>query len=104
MEFVARCTETEPMAQIKVARLVIPEHVEDHMWQRHLISGEQVRSLITRRYIVIRNHGRAPYRLIGRDEQSRCIAAPISPTDDPLTWRTVSAWYCDKEEQHKLDR
>lgn len=92
------------MAKITVARLVIPEHVEDHMWERHRISGEQVRSLITRRHVIIRNQGRAPYRLIGRAQQSRCIAAPIVPTDDPLTGRTVSAWYCVMEEQHKLDR
>lgn len=92
------------MTRITVARMVVPEHVEDHIWQRHLISGEQVRSVITRRHVIIRNHGRAPYRLIGRDEQGRCIAVPIAPTEDPLTWHTVSAWYCDRDEQHRLNR
>jgi hypothetical protein len=90
------------MARFEVARLVIPEHVEDHIWERHHITRRQVLALISHRYIVVRNHGAAPYRLIGRDEQGRCIASPIAPTDDPLTWRAVSAWYCDRDEQTRL--
>lgn len=87
------------MARITVAALIITNAAADHMWERHLIDTEQVREILDGRYKVIPNHGDAPYRLLGRDAQGRCIAAPIYPTDDPIVWMAVSAWYCDKEEQ-----
>lgn len=90
------------MARITAAQLIFDEHVIDHIWERHLITMAQVQSLITRRHVIIRNFGFAPYRLIGRDESGRCIAVPIAPTDDWLTWRVVSGWYCDKDEQARL--
>lgn len=92
------------MAQITVAALIIETHTADHMWERHLIDSEQVREILDGRYVVIPNHGTAPYRIIGRDYQGRCIAAPIAPTHDPLVWIVASAWYCDKEEQMILRR
>ncbi len=87
--------------RVTVAILIIDDHVADHIWERHRIDTDQVLSLPERRYVIVRNHGAAPYRLIGRDEQGRCIAAPIASTDDWLTWNVVSAWHCDKEEQNK---
>jgi hypothetical protein len=94
------------MVRITVARLSIPFHVADHIWERHHIDTEQVRSLNKRRYVVTRNHRRAatPYLLIGEDEQGRCITVPVAPTDDPLTWRVASAWYCNADDARKLDR
>jgi hypothetical protein len=90
------------MPRVTVALLIIDDRVADHIWERHRIDTDQVLSLPERRYVIVRNHGAAPYRLIGRDEQGRCIAAPIASTDDWLTWNVVSAWYCEKEEQSKL--
>lgn len=90
------------MARITVAQMIFDEHVIDHIWERQLITMAQVQSLITRRHVIIRNHGTAPYRLIGHDESGRCIAAPIAPTDDWLTWRVVTAWYCDRDEISRI--
>lgn len=94
------------MTRITIARLLISRKVVDHIWERHHIDDEQVRSLIERRYVVTRNHRRAatPYLLIGEDEQGRCITVPVAPTEDPLTWRVASAWYCNGDDARKLDR
>ena len=98
----ARSGRRAALARITIASLFIPAQVADHMWEKHRIDDVQVLSLPSRFHVVIRNHGRAPYRLIGRDDQGRCIAAPIHPTDDWLTWRVASAWYCDQDEANRL--
>lgn len=90
------------MARVTVARLLISDNAADHIWERHGINTDQVLSLVDHDHVLIRNHGTAPYRLIGRDDQGRCIAVPIAPTSDWLTWNVVTAWYCDREEQGRL--
>lgn len=40
----------------------------------------------------------------GRDEQGRCLTMPIVPTDDPLTWRVITGWYCKQSEAAILRR
>src|SRR5262245_36089913 len=91
------------MAQNRIAFLIITNHVADKLWS-HGIVAEQLRSVLFGRHVIGRNRtGRAaPYLLIGRDEQGRCLTAPIIPTDDPLGWRVVTAWYCKPDEEAKL--
>jgi hypothetical protein len=40
----------------------------------------------------------ASHLLMGRDEQGRCLAAPIVSTDDPVGWRVFTAWSCKSGE------
>jgi hypothetical protein len=91
------------MARIAIARLIIAERVADKLWS-HGIIPDQVDAVLFGRHVVGRNRsGRAaPYLLIGRDEQNRCLTVPIVPTDDPLVWRVVTAWYCKPDEAAKL--
>jgi hypothetical protein len=86
-----------------IAQLEITESTADKLWS-HRIVARQVRSVLFGRTVVTRNRsGRAaPYVLLGRDEQGRCLAIPIVPTDDPVVWRVVTAWYCKLSEAAKL--
>jgi hypothetical protein len=75
----------------------------DKMW-RHGITTDQADAVLLGRSVIIRNRPdrAAPYMLIGRDDQGRCLTIPIVPTDDPLVWRVVTAWYCKPSEAAKL--
>ena len=75
----------------------------EKLW-RHRIEPEQLYAALAGRHVVTRNRpGRAaPYILIGRDGQGRCLAIPVVPTDDPLIWRPITAWYCKLSEIAKL--
>ena len=50
--------------------------------------------------MVVRNRPNraAPYLLIGRDDQGQCLTMPIVPTEDSLTWRVITGWYCKPSE------
>jgi hypothetical protein len=54
-------------------------------------------------WIVIGNRAEraAPYILLGRDHQGRCLASPIVPTYDGI-WRPVTAWYGKRSEAARL--
>jgi hypothetical protein len=81
--------------RIEIAQLIITDHVVEKIWL-HGITPDQVDAVPLGRHVVKRNRvGRAaPFLLIGRDEQGRCLTVPIVPTDDPLIWRVITAWYC----------
>ena len=91
------------MAWIEIADFEITPAAAAKFWS-HGIDQQQVYAVLDHPSIVTRNQaGRAaPYVLIGRDEQGRCLAIPIVPTDDRLTWRPITAWYCKPSEAAKL--
>jgi hypothetical protein len=93
------------MANATVYDLDIDGAALDKAWE-HGITAEQLASLLDNLFVVRRNrkHRRAPYILIGRDHSGQCIAAPIEATDDPTTWRVVTAWYCKDNEAARLPR
>ncbi len=91
------------MPRIEIARFQITDTAADKLWSHGLVA-RQVRSVLSGRTVLTRNRaGRAaPYMLLGRDEQGRCLAIPIVPTDDRLIWRVITAWYCKPSEAAKL--
>lgn len=91
------------MAQPTIARLLVSERARDKMWH-HGIGIERAYQVISNPYVVVRNRAdRAADRvLIGRDDRGRCLTIPILPTDDPYTWRAITAWPCKPSEAVKL--
>ena len=87
----------------RIEEFDLPEWSIEKLW-RHRIDPKQLYAVIAGRHIVTRNRpGRtAPYVLIGRDDQGRCLAIPVVPTDDPLIWRPITDWYCKPGEVAKL--
>lgn len=88
------------MARIQIAELLSSRRAEDKMWQ-HGIEPEQLREVVwSGRYIVTpdRRDRAASHLLIGRDDQGRCLVAPIVGTDDPAVWRVITAWSCKPSE------
>jgi hypothetical protein len=76
------------------------------MWERHRIDSARLFEVIRSRYIVVRHRAQraASHLLIGEDTPGRCLAAPILPTDDPYTWRPLTAWPCKPSEVGRLNR
>jgi hypothetical protein len=62
--------------------------------------------VLDRSWTVIRNRKEraASHILLGTDDQGRCLAIPIVPTDDPYIWRPITAWYCKPSELARLRR
>ena len=91
------------MAHIEIIELNISTGAVDKLW-RHGLRPAQVRSVLSRRWVATRNRRNraAPYLLIGRDDQGRCLTMPIVPTDHPLVWRVITGWYCKESEAAKL--
>lgn len=91
------------MARIDIADLDIVDRVRDKIEERG-ISPDQLYAVLEGFRTVIRNrkHRTAPYVPLGRDDQGRCLAIPIVPTDDRYVWRPVTAWYCKPGEEAKL--
>ena len=91
------------MARIEIEELEIDEAAADKFWV-HGISTDQVEAVLDHRWVTTRNRaGRAaPYILLGRDNQGRCLALPIVATDHPHIWRPITAWYCKPSEAAKL--
>jgi hypothetical protein len=91
------------MARIEIAELNVTTTAVDKLWG-HGLRPAQVWSVLNRRWVAVRNRPdrAAPYLLIGRDDQGRCLAMPIVPTDDPLVWRVITGWYCKRSEAAKL--
>jgi hypothetical protein len=85
--------------QISVTDFEYSERADSKMWD-HGIEFSQLYEVLDHRYVVKRNRKDrlAEYFLIGRDNNGRCIAIPIMPTDDPHVWRPVTAWYCKSAE------
>lgn len=91
------------MPNIEVADFDLTERTEDKMWV-HGVVVDQLYEVIAREYVVVRNRPNhpAPYVLIGRDAQGRCLTIPIAPTDDRYIWRPITAWTCKPREAAKL--
>lgn len=91
------------MPPVRVARLVYSGRAIDKMWEHRIIS-DQIDAVLPGRSIIVRNRRNraAPYVLIGRDDQGRCLTIPIVPTEDPLVWRAITAWYCKPSDAAKL--
>jgi hypothetical protein len=91
------------MPPIQVIQFVYSGRALDKMWG-HGIIQKQTDSVLLGRSVIIRNrpHRAAPYVLIGRDEQGLCLTIPIVPTNDPLIWRVITAWFCKPCEVAKL--
>jgi hypothetical protein len=91
------------MPQIEIEDLAITDAADDKFWS-HGLTAKQVRSVLNRRWVAIRNRPEraAPYVLIGRDDQGRCLAIPIVATDDRRIWRPITAWRCKASEAAKL--
>lgn len=90
---------------MQIACLIVDEDNEDKFWE-HGIVPEQVVSILEQPFLIKRNRKqrRASRLLIGRDTHGQCIAVPVEPTNDPLTWRPVTAWYCKPAEETQLDK
>jgi hypothetical protein len=93
------------MGRHEVARFEFGETVADKAWS-HGVSTEQIDAVLDHFWTIIRNRANraAPYVLLGSDHQGRCLAIPIAPTDDPVVWRPITAWYCKRSEAAKLRR
>lgn len=91
------------MGRTTVAELVFTDAAEDKLWS-HGITTDQAQSVLLGRLVITRNRAKraATYVLIGRDEQGRCLAIPIVPTDHRLVWRAITGWYCKPGEVAKL--
>jgi hypothetical protein len=87
----------------RIEEFDLPEWSIEKLW-RHRIDPKQLYAVIAGRHIVTRNRrGRAAsHVLIGLGDQGRRLAIPVVPTDDPLIWRPITAWYCKPSEGAKL--
>lgn len=86
-----------------IADFALDDENVDKMWG-HGISPEQVTEVLYNRPVAKGNrknrHG--AFLLVGRDNGGACIAIPVEPTSEPLTWRPITAWYCKKSEEARL--
>jgi hypothetical protein len=89
--------------RIDITDFDITDRAEAKFWA-HGIDTAQVLAVLDHPWTVIRNRPNrvAPYVFLGLDYQGRCLAIPIVPTDDPLIWRPITAWYCKPSEIAKL--
>ena len=70
----------------------------------HGITEAQLQTVIMNSHVLIRNRKQraASHILIGRDNQGRCLAVPVIPTQENGRWRVVTAWYCKPSEAARL--
>jgi hypothetical protein len=80
------------VTKIEIEDWQITLAAESKFWS-HGIDRQQVFAVLNHRWISIRNRaGRAaPFVLVGRNDQGRCIAIPIAPTSHPGIWRPITA-------------
>lgn len=92
-------TYEEAMARIEIAYLDLTERaIGKAAW--HKISEDQIYAVLGHVRVALRNRAKrvASHVLYGMDDQGRCLAIPNIPTDDPLIWRPIIAWYCKPSE------
>jgi hypothetical protein len=95
------------MAQRRRVKLLVIDDVNEAKFASHRLSSDEVLQVLDGPYYLRRNRHRgtnAPYLLIGQDYSGTCIALPIDPTGDPVTWRPRTAWPCKPSEETSLDR
>jgi hypothetical protein len=91
--------ESGTMGRIEVEDFDLTDRAIDKAsW--HRISADQIYAVLGHFRMAIRNRSEraASHILYGTDDQGRCLAIPINPTDDPLIWRPITAWYCKPRE------
>lgn len=91
------------MARRSVDHLMLTQRAIDKC-AVHGITDAQLEAVIANNHVLARNRKKrtASHILIGRDDQGRCLAIPVVPTDYPRTWRAITAWYCKPSELAKL--
>ena len=91
------------MARIEIADFDVTDLTIDKLWS-HGIVPDQLYAVLDSFWAVVRNRRSrsASHILLGTDDQGRCLAIPIVPTDDRLVWRPITAWYCKSSEATKL--
>lgn len=90
------------MPRITILDCAFGERAEAKMWS-HGVSREQIYEMLENRLVVENRKDRsARHVVIGRDNNGRCVAAPVPPTDSPTIWRPVTAWPCKPGEAARL--
>lgn len=91
------------MTRRAVSRIVVTQRAIEKA-AHHGITEVQMQAVAANDHVLARNRkGRAAsHLLVGRDDQGRCLAMPVVPTDDPRTWRAITAWFCKASEAAKL--
>ena len=93
------------MPQIDIADFDLTHRIFDKIAE-HGITIDQLQAVLEGHSVVIKNRRRraASHILLGRDDQGRCLAIPIAPTEDPYVWRPITAWICKPGEAAILRR
>jgi hypothetical protein len=88
---------------VRIREFAIGERAAEKFWMDGITRRQVEEMLLNRLVITVNRKGRpASHLAIGRDNQGRCITAPILPTSDPGIWRPVTAWPCKPGEAAKL--
>jgi len=70
---------------------------------RHGISDVEVEQLLSNRHLIVPNKGHEPRMfLVGQTNGGRLLTVVIEPTRDEGTWRPVTAWEADDQEQRRF--
>lgn len=87
------------MARVRILALLFTDEVKDKL-RSHGLTPDQAQSILLGPVVLKRNRaGRtAPFVLLGRDEQGRCLAIPVVPSPDPIKWWAITGWYCKPSE------
>jgi len=93
------------MPRIDIAEFDLTYRIFDKI-AKHGITIDQLEAVLDGISVVIGNRRQraASHVLLGTDDQGRCLAIPIVPTDDPYIWRPITAWYCKPGEAAILRR
>lgn len=95
--------EAGAVTRITVYDFVVGDRAESKMWS-HGVSRDQLFAMLENRLVIVENRKNraAKHVVIGRDNNVRCVAAPVLPTDNPTVWRPITAWPCKPGEAAKL--
>jgi hypothetical protein len=91
------------MARMNIRLFRFTARAEAKFWG-HGITREQVEAVLHNYWVSIpnRRHRAADHLVIGLDNSGRCLTIPVLPTEDPVIWRPITAWYCKPSEAAKL--
>lgn len=85
---------------MEISGFHIDDDVEDKL-AGHGVTIDAIFDVLEGEYRVKRNkkNRRATHVVIGHDRHGVCLLIFIEPTNDPATWRPVTAWYPDSAHQ-----
>jgi uncharacterized DUF497 family protein len=88
------------MAKRRVSILVLDEHNLAEI-ARHGVSAAEVVQVIANRHITGPNRRGAPgsILLIGETDGGRLMTVPLTPTEDPTTWRPATAFEASRHQR-----